>query len=179
MMILDKSSVARANTVPMQLADTADLTPAGDFTIELFDVIFTATAGTIVLLSHWNATGNQRSWILQYTGTQLQFAGSTAGTSGSSTTISYTWAPTVGVAYDITIDRSGSTVRIYVDGTKQANGTISGALFNSNDKLYIGSGSASITPFTGTCKAIRITNGVARYATNTSYTVPTLPLPTT
>lgn len=163
------------------IPDSADFNFPGDYTIELFKVVWVSSATQMRLLSHYNTTGNQQSWLIVYGASagQLWFNGSTNGS--SSTTISYTWTPTNGTEYDIAVDRSGSTVRLYVDGVMVASGTISGALHNSTDVLAIGagrSGAAFANVFTGTCKAVRITKGVARYATNGSYTVPSLPLPT-
>ena len=74
-------------------------------------------------------------------------------------------------------------MRIYVDGTMVASGSIAGALWQSTfPYLTLGqigaSGGAFQSLRTGQAKAVRITDGVVRYTTNGSYTVPTLPLPT-
>lgn len=177
MLILDKSGVLRAMKY-LVFPDAADIPPAGDFTLEFFDVNFTSTASQATLWSHYNATGSQRSMLLQYVpGTGLQFVGSTNGS--ATTAINYAWTPTVGTPYQIAAERSGTTVRLYVDGAVGNSGTISGAFFNSSSDLIIGagiSGSAVQFPFTGSAKAVRFTQGTARYAG--AYTPPTLPLPT-
>jgi len=180
MLPIDKSpgaKVARYVFFP----DSADFTPAGDFTIELFGVRFPSLANA-VLINHYNAfspLSNQRSWLLQYASTQLQFACSTDGSGVS--IIGYAWSPTLNQPYDLAVDRSGSTVRVYVDGAKVASGTKSGSLFNASDGLVIGAGrhgDGFANLFGGSALAVRLTNGVARYATDGSYAVPSLPLPT-
>lgn len=177
MIILDKSAdLRKANTIV--IPDAADFTPSGDFTLELFKLKFASNA-TAVLYSHYNATGNQRSLLVQFvTASSLQIVMSSDGSTGTTTTITYTWSPTNGVEYDVAFDRSGSAVRIYVDGTMVQSGTKAGALHNTTANLVIGADNALGNVFGGSCKAVRFTNGVARYATNGSYTVPTLPLPT-
>jgi hypothetical protein len=181
MLILDKSAAAlKLHSSAITKNGSSHFAFAGDFTLEIFDAIFASLASG-VLLANWNASlpfSNQRSWLINYSGTELQFFGSTNGS--GSTAISYTWSPTLATPYQIAIDRSGSTVRIYVDGTMVASGTIAGALHASTTTfLTIGqnsSGSGFTTPWGGSAKALRIT-GAARYATNGSYTVPSLPLP--
>jgi hypothetical protein len=184
MLLIDKSPDAN-KLAPSAIAKSGSshFAFAGDFTLEIFKLKFASTS-TQVLLGNWNAFSpfsNQRSWQIQYTTGALQFVGSTNGSSIAAT-ISYTWTPTLGTEYAIAVDRSGSTVRLYVDGTKQANGTIASALWASTTTyLTIGqasNGSGFSSPTDASAKALRITNGVARYATNTSYTVPSLPLPT-
>jgi hypothetical protein len=182
MLAIDLSPVGRAANL-MRFPDAADLTPSGDFTFEFFDVIWNSVAAQTTLYSHYNATSNQRSLLLDWApaGSGLRLSISTSGTSGTTTTLAYSWTPSTATPYQLCFERSGSTTRIYVDGTKVANGTVAGAAFNTNAEAYLGMGIQGTTfqfPFTGTCKAVRFTNGVARYATNGSYTVPTLPLPT-
>jgi len=180
MMLLDLSTGTRRLS-EFTIPDSADWDFSGDFTIELFKVVFATTASQQRLIGHYNTTSNQQSWLIVYGAGagQLWFNGSTSGS--SSTSIVYAWTPSIGTEYNIAVDRSGSTVRLYVDGAMVASGTISGALFGSNDVVSVGagrSGSGFVNTFTGTCKAIRVTKDVARYATNGSYTVPSLPLPT-
>ena len=181
MTVIDKSAAAR-KLPQFTLPDSAGFTPADDFTIEIFGVEFAGLASSC-LISHWNAFNpfaNQRSWLIQYTGTALQFAASINGQSTTVTVISYAWTPTPNQPYDIAVDRGGNTVRLYVDGAMVASGTISGALHNCSDVLVVGAqraGNAIQSIFPGLARALRLTNGTARYATDTSYVVPGLPLP--
>lgn len=177
MLILDKSSgLKKADFI--RIADAAGFTPSGDFTLEFFDVKFVTTTGTQTLYSHYLASGNLRSLLFDWvSGTGLRVILSLNGT--ATTTVSYSWTPTVGVAYQLCVERSGSTVRLYVNGVVGNSGTLAGALFNSPDAVYLGcsnTGSPPNTIFSGTAKAMRFTVGVARYAG--AYTPPSLPLPT-
>jgi hypothetical protein len=91
------------------------------------------------------------------------------------------FTPVVGTEYDVAWDRSGSTVRAYVDGAWIGSGTLAGSLHNTSATLKIGAINFTSSPTNfhyGSMKAWRFTNGVARYATDTTYTVPSLPLPT-
>jgi hypothetical protein len=179
MLMLDRGPNARKCDY-VRIPDAAGLTPGGDFTLEFFKVKFTTTTGTQALYCHNNASGNQRSLFLQWvSGTGLQAGLSTDGTSGAGQTIvNYNWTPTTGTEYDICLERSGTTVRIYVDGAVGNSGTRASGLFNTTDPAFIGIFDSSGTlnnQFSGQCQAMRFTVGVARY--NGAYTPPTLPLP--
>lgn len=185
MLLLDKSGSAFAQAPSAIVkASSADFAFAGDFTIEIFKMKFASTADQI-LVGNTNASSpfaNQRSWLIQYISGAIHFTASTDGTSGTSANApSYTWTPNLGVEYDIAYDRSGSTVRLYIDGIMVASATFAGALHQSTTTyLTIGqgsSGSGFTLPSDGSCKAVRISDGVARYGTDGSYTVPSLPLP--
>lgn len=178
MLVLDKSPAAKRMNF-ITYPDAANLTPSGDFTLEFFGVIFDSIPAQGTLWSHYLATGNQRSLLIDYVATALRFVLSSDGTAAGTVTISNTWTPTLATPYDLTFERSGSTCRIYRNGTMAQSGTKAGALFNTNQNLYIGAADAAGTLlFPGKATAIRFTPGVARYNTNGSYTVPTLPLPT-
>jgi hypothetical protein len=92
--------------------------------------------------------------------------------------VQFAWVPTLGVEYDLAVDRSGTTVRLYIDGAMVASGTLSGALFNSSADLVVGAAVGGTEVFTGSATAVRYTNGTARWQTDTTYSVPSLPLPT-
>jgi hypothetical protein len=176
----------------LSMPDHSDFTLDGDFTIELFGVKFAADTTAQSLVAHYNTTGDwleSRSFFCGFLGSAspkvLRLLGSTGGTSGTTTTISGTFTPTLNAAYNITFERSGSTVRIYAgaDGDDLglvASGTLAGSLFNSAAPVTVGCHNPD-TPtdfFNGRLKALRITKGTARYANDAGYTPPTLPLPT-
>jgi hypothetical protein len=182
MLALDKSAALLALR-PAQITKTgaSHFAFAGDFTLEVFKAKWADTSAAYTLLSNYNSSNpfaNQRSWDITHTGSVLQAILSTNGS--TNTVIQHTWTPTVGVEYDIAVDRSGSTVRLYIDGTMVASGTVAGGLWASTTPyLSLGqrsNGSGVVQVWTGQAKAVRITDA-ARYATNGSYTVPSLPLP--
>lgn len=163
--------------------DSNDWAFAGDFCIELFGCKFTDNTSVHGLMSHYNGGGgiNQRSWAVMFDGAnvpkRLRVLLSTDGTTAPDD-VTASWTPTVGTAYDICVERTGTTLRIYVDGVMIGSGTVSGsALFNSTQALEIGLGfQKTSNPWSGRYKAIRVTKA-ARYSTNSSYVVPSLPLP--
>lgn len=174
-----------ANGEVLTVPDSDDWAFAGEFCIELFGVKFDNNTAVHGLISSYNASGDQRSWALDFDGTvspkQLRGRLSTDGTAtgGAFTSLVGTFNPTVGVAYDLCMERDASNVlRLYVDGIMIASTTFAGALFNSNQLLDIGQGSVqTASALAGRLKAVRITRA-ARYASDSGYAVPTLPLPT-
>lgn len=169
----------------LSFPDSADWAfGSGDFTIEawaLFDTAF--IEANQCLISQWATGGGNRSWTLQYQGglatNALQFAGSSAGT-GSDVSLSFNWTPTADVFYHIAVDRNANTWRLYIDGTMVAKATSSITLFNSTTILRIGdidSGSVETSYMKGNLDEVRITKGVARYASDSGYTVPTAAFP--
>src|SRR5574343_19561 len=169
--------------------DSANWQLTGDFTLEFFCLQTDNGAVLQSLASHYDAftpQTNQRGWLLYYRGNnvppQLDLFVSTNGTSGIQNTVSQTL--TAATDYDICVERSGTTVRFYVNGTMVGSTTSSASTFNSTSPFCIGSENTRATTTTnqneldGRMKAFRFKNGAARYATNGSYTVPSLPLPT-
>lgn len=182
--IIDKSPVGR--TIPfLNWGDFADWHPAGDFTFEFWNVIFTSVPSLGVFWSHYNSTGNQRSLLIDYASTAFRFGMSNDGTSGTTTTISHTFTPTLAVPYYLAAERAGSTARIYLGtmsgGTASmvASGTKAGALHNSTAPGILGAlDAAGTSQHAGTFDAIRYTNPGARFNTNGSFAIPAQPLPT-
>lgn len=173
--IFDRSPSPKAfNPAYLTYADAAGFTPSGDFTVECVNVNFTSTAGAQTFYAHYNATGNQRSILLDYvSGTGLRVILSTNGT--ATTTVSAAWTPSTATDYQIAVDRSGTDVRLYLDGAVHASGTVSGALHNSTAAPGIGHLNTT-NVLAGTMDGFRLTVGTARYAG--AHTPPTLPFPT-
>lgn len=94
----------------------------------------------------------------------------------------YLWTPPLNTWFHIACDRDGSNVhRIYVDGVMRAKTTgYTSNITGSTAVLAIG----SLTPsgfggydLNGWVDEVRITKGVARYASDSGYTVPTSAFP--
>lgn len=166
---------------PITVADSSNWTFPDDFTLEVFG--FKVDANTTVegIMAFYTTSGNQRSWLWRYDGASSPkvFQG-TFSTNGSSFTLieSDEVTLTASQAYDICMERSGSTVRFYLDGTQVGSGTFAGGLNDATTVLRLLAQSDGNNLLGGRVKAIRITKGVARYETDTSYSVPSLPLPT-
>ncbi len=140
----------------------------GDFTIELW-INFSALSTNRVLLDKW-VSGNANSWQLYWRsiGTSITFL------VGASTILLQdpsTSRITTNTWYHIAVTRSGSTNRLFIDGTQVASATDSTNLTNTN-RLCIGEQLSTLTnDFSGYIDDLRITKGYARYTSN--FTPPT------
>jgi len=157
----------------LTVADNADFEFDGDFTLECF-VYLTST-------THWTGFFGKRATSSEYGpfsfytnagATILQFVGSTNGSS---------WALDLNgsASYPIPINtwthiaaaRSGSTLKIFVDGYESASGTLSGTLHNNSRDVLIGAGSGDGSNLiNGYLQDVRIYKGVAKYTA--SFTPP-------
>lgn len=166
--------------------DSADWTlGASDWTIEgwfLFDAAeIESNQG---LITHYNTTSNQRGWIFDYQGglatNVLRFAASSTVQAGASASniVTGNWTPTADTWYHLVAERSGSTWRLYVDGTMLAKATSSITIFDSSASLVIGDTvNTGTEDMKGNVDEVRITIGVARYNSDAGYTVPTAAFP--
>ena len=149
---------------------------AGDFTVECW--VRFAALGNNTIFSHWaNGTASSMSYYLTYfNGSGILRLGHYL--SGNADT-SYSWSPSTGTWYHIALERSGTTLKVYIDGTSVISVSASTtALRNSEDPFRIGvfndasTGSPSLDwYFNGHIDDLRMTKGIARYGTN--FTPPT------
>lgn len=144
----------------------------GSFTIE-FWTYFNALSSSRMLAERWT-TGNANSWQLYWrsTGTSLTFlVGSSTillqDPSGSRITTNQ-W-------YHVAVARSGSTNRMFIDGTQVASATDSSSLSNSLPFAIGTQISTGTNNFNGYIDDFRITKGFARYTA--SFTPPTSAFP--
>lgn len=161
--------------------DHADWTfgSSTDFTIEAW-VRFNNTTGFQAVCSHWTATGPDQSWVFDKNSShELRFAYSTDGS--STVEVKGTWGPSTGTWYHVAADKSGGTLRIYADGTMIAKATSVPSFHNSATGLRIGTAGGTafgeVNDFNGWIDELRITRGVARYASDAGYTVPAAAFP--
>jgi hypothetical protein len=162
--------------------DHADWTlGTSSWTIELF-AYHLANNVTEQLVSHYNATGNQRGWQFAYTGggtDTLQFLASSDGTSGTLVAISGAWTPTINTWYYYCVQRSGNSFAIYagqLGGSVSLIGSGTNAIniFNANPELRIGMLGNAGEGFMGYVDEFRMTASVARCSTGS---VPTAAFP--
>lgn len=172
-----------------EIADNVDFNfGSGDWTIEIFGAKLDDVGVITHMLTQYDSGTDQRSWSCAYRGDlspkKMDLVLAALG-AGPATTIQHDLALSAGVAADLCWERSGNTIRMYSDGAFLGKTTHSDALHDSTSPVAIGallsSGSpgAFSTAWAGRFKAIRITKGKARFASDGGYTVPTLPLPTT
>ena len=140
---------------------------AGNFTLELW-VNFNSLAGIQRFISTWNGTNDSNlGFTLGMTsaGTRLTWEVSTTGINGL-IDINAVWAPVINQWYFITLDYNGTTYRAYVNGTMIGSSTTARTIFNSTHNLNIGSDNDGSSPLLGYMDELRITKGVARYASD-------------
>lgn len=145
---------------------------SGDFTLEWFHYLNSATAQGWILGGDANAngyfmlginlTGSQQLWLGQANvGWPVQF--------GSVPLAANTWQ-------HVAISRSGSSNRLYIDGTLVGSAITDSTSWTTNpNAIWIGSQSGGVS-MSGHLDEFRWTVGVARY-TGSSITVPTAPYP--
>lgn len=169
----------------LTFADSADFDFAsGNFTIETWAAV-SGLGGNLdldnTLLAHWEASGDQRSWIFRYNGSAtnaLQFLGSSGGTT-TDLTVSGNWTPTADQYYHLCAERSSNDFRLYIDGVMLVKVNQSITLHNSTASFRLGarSNGGPTANFRGSLDEIRVTKGVARYASDAGFAVPTAAYP--
>jgi hypothetical protein len=146
---------------------------SGDFTIEFWMNSTQTAARTMVAYSDSGGASNT-NWgvfINLPTADKVGFYasdGSTYQVSGAVSTTSIN----DGNWHFITITRSGSTFRLFVDGVIEDTETWSGAISSTVRSIRVGDNGGS-TPYEGYIDDLRITKGYARYTAN--FTAPTAP----
>lgn len=164
-------------------ADSTDWYFPGQFTIECWcrpDLSSIVVAG---MLSQWTNTAGGCNFQFGYfygsaTSKRFQFVYSPTG-SASGTTIAQPLANVdQSIFHHVAVDRDGSDkIRLYVDGTMVASATVSGGT-DVATPLRVGAGqSNNSSSFKGWIDELRVTKGVARYASDAGLTVPTAAFP--
>ncbi len=149
---------------------------SGSFTIEAFiRPANISSVGMIVTL--WGDSGSF-GWHLFQNNATLGWEVSTTGGNAftdltGGTLVANTW-------HAICVDFNGSKYRLYLNGTMVSSFSTPRTLFASVSPLFIGANASVVNPFpfNGFIDEIRITKGIARYASDGGYTVPVLPFPT-
>lgn len=145
-----------------------------DFTIEFF-VYFTSVPGAgaycgLMGFTHQNASAS--SFQIMYGGTEkFFFRYSTNGTSLTNLTGFTSFTPSTSTWYHIAFVRSGTSLDLYIDGTKQTTQSIGSATlyYPSGQAFYLGVCQWSDSQnkhLDGYLDELRITNYVARYTSN-------------
>ena len=138
---------------------------SGDFTIEFWFYtpdatnrqdpysIYTSSTGIGIILSYNTIAGS----VSTYHGNTV-----TQQSSGSQFSAN-TW-------HHLAVSRSGTTQKIFIDGTEIKSGTVSTDYEGATD-LYIGMAANASLHYEGYIQDLRVTNGYARYTSN--FTAPT------
>ena len=140
----------------------------GDFTIEMWVYGSTASNSSTVggvwprffVLGTSQTAGCIESYVLSGTTIYVELFGSGSLTFTASTLLNSTWN-------HFAVTRSGTTLRLFVNGTQQTSGTYSTNLnLPATSSSWIGAVSASVGNFNGYIDDLRITKGYARYTAN-------------
>jgi hypothetical protein len=151
---------------------------AGDFTIEMWVYGSTANNSSTIgggwprffVLGTSQTAGCIESYVLSGGTIYVELFGSGSLTFTASTLLNSTWN-------HFAATRSGTTLRLFVNGTQQTSGTFSTNLnLPATSSSWIGAVSASVGNFNGYIDDLRITKGYARYTAN--FTVPAGAFPT-
>jgi len=128
---------------------------SGDFAVELFANFSSLGVRTLVAVRN-----DPVGWTFRHTGSALEFNAN----GGVNTAAS--WVPVVGKWYHLAVNRSGSTIKLFVDGVPLS---LSGGGTDSSDLsggiTTVGYSTLLGNPFYGYMQELRISN-VSRWATN-------------
>ena len=139
---------------------------SGDFTIECWAYLNTLGADTN-MVAKWLAGGD--SFIFGTNGTALIFIYVVGGTQF---TVSAAGTVSIGSWMHLAVTRTGTTLRLFVNGLQVQSASIIGAIvYSAASSLFVGFG----TTVNMLLDDVRITKGVSRYTA--SFTPPTAPFP--
>jgi hypothetical protein len=150
------------------------------FTVECA-VRFNTIAINKLFVAQYAAAGTF-SWGFQTGGSvasEFQFASSSDGSTFNNAIVSSGAGLTTGVWYQLAADKDATgKIRIYKDGVMAASSTpANSAMFNSTTILSIGESGGGTGVLDGWVDELRITKGIARYASDSGYTVATAAFP--
>lgn len=145
----------------------------GDYTIEAYCYITGVGGGGYGMISQ---CANAASWASGWTADLVSSSGlkNECYLNGGQIAVA-TNAMSTSAWHHFAQTRSGTTVRLFIDGVQDGSGTSAADLQPATD-LWIGGSTDGSYNVTGYLASVRITKGVARYTGN--FTPPTLPLPT-
>lgn len=154
---------------------------SGDFTVEGWVRITTIGSNFNGIICHDNISVT-RGWLLYKNSTAgggLSFAAYVGGTGYTVTDPS---APAAATWIYVAAVRDGGTLRLYKNGVQVASTAITGTVNNPTIPTYMGSLVVSGSPtggdrLNGYLDEWRVTKGVCRYPSGTTYTVPTSAFP--
>lgn len=144
---------------------------SGDWTIDLW-AQFAAVGVDQVLIAQWDPAGSGGWYLMATAGATLSFGYRNTALAVNAATRSF--SPTVGPWYHIAIVRSGSGIKLFVDGTQLGGDVaVSTTFYDSPQALTIGSYLDGSRPLNAWLDEIRISKGVARWTSN--FTPPVAP----
>jgi hypothetical protein len=154
----------------LSVPNTEDLRlGSSDFTVEAYVNFSNGAISNGVIVALWDNTNNQRSWNLYFDRANgLYFAGSTNGSSGDNN-VNASIDIEDGEWYHVAACRSGSTIKLFVNGVERASNTSVGTYYdNTTDLVTIGAQNHDNTTnyWKGFISNLRIVKGTALYTDN-------------
>lgn len=148
---------------------------AGSFTLECWIRTGTIALGNYFIMGQWNVAPNL-GWLLYQTSAALAWNVSTTG-SNNLADIGTASILSVNTWYAVCLDYNGIKYRLYLDGVMVGSSTTTRTIFDSTLQFAIGANSGGGSAFNGWIDEVRITKGVARYASDGGYTPATVAFP--
>jgi hypothetical protein len=146
--------------------DSVDWNFTGAFTMEGSFRLTGDVSTYQFLMGQWLSAGSQKAIAVQHASqfNQIQVIMSTDGSTTLTEIASSTFAPNLDQWYDVAVDFDGTTYRLYIDGVVVGSSTTIRTLHNSTAPFSVGAQSDGSYAFNGHAGAVRVTDGVARYA---------------
>jgi hypothetical protein len=139
----------------------------GDFTIECWIRLSTVNAAKMIVSSNYNSSTGGGGWAFIYRGDISSLSMSV----NSNVTYTKSWSPSANTWYHVAVCRSGTNMRLFVDGTQIGTTSTSSDNVSGASTIVVGGNLGGGTNLTldGYIDDLRITN-YARYTGN--FTVP-------
>jgi hypothetical protein len=152
----------------LQTPSTAILYPtiSDDFTAEMW--AYPATPQEFAILMGFNSSTVAAPWVLRISFSALEIILGNSSINQGTVTVNQ-WN-------HIAFTKSGSTVRLFLNGVQQGSNATVSSITVGGMNFTIGDWSNGGRPFNGYIQDVRITKGVARYTAN--FTPPTAAFPT-
>jgi hypothetical protein len=149
---------------------------SGDFTVEAWvNPISVSAAGMIA--NKGDTTTNNLEWRLRLDSAGvITFVYTTAGTSGTSTTLTSTATIPVNIWSHVAFCRANNNYFMFINGVLVLSGTLSATIYTGTSNLSIGATLVPSQALNGYVDDLRITKGVARYVGN-NFIPPQVALP--
>lgn len=142
----------------------------GDFTIECWVRLITINSAKMLVTSNYNAGTGAGGWALIHRADTSSLSLSV----NSNVTYTKSWSPTAGIWYHVSVSRSGTNLRFFIDGTQIGTTSTSSDNVTGSSTVIVAGNSTSNLPIDANINDLRITKS-ARYITN--FTPPTRSFP--
>lgn len=145
-----------------------DLSGAINYTVEVSVYLATNSGGNQIILNKGGRFGvSYASWALFVDSAGLvKWQMGSGGVSSTAQIVASTTAMATGKWYDVAVEKSGTNVLVFVNGTLETTAAITTGITNGSTGLWMGDymdNSSAADCWNGNIGAVRITKGVARY----------------